>query len=172
MRSLCQKNNMRILMNSKERCLAAINGQNIDRTPVFPLLMFLAADRAGVTYKEFATNGIAMAEAQLKMFEKFDIDAITACSDAFRISADLAPDKMIYPQDSPPHLDSPIVKSKDDLDGLKKPDVTDNKGRMFDRVKAVEQMVKAAGDECLVLGWVDMPFAEACSVCGVTEFMM
>jgi MtaA/CmuA family methyltransferase len=23
-----------------------------------------------------------------------------------------------------------------------------------------------------VLGWIDMPFAEACSVCGVTEFMM
>ena len=33
-------------------------------------------------------------------------------------------------------------------------------------------MVNAVGSECLVLGWVDMPFAEACSVCGVTEFMM
>jgi MtaA/CmuA family methyltransferase len=31
--------------------------------------------------------------------------------------------------------------------------------------------VKAAGGDCLVLGWVDMPFAEACSVCGVSEFM-
>jgi MtaA/CmuA family methyltransferase len=43
---------------------------------------------------------------------------------------------------------------------------------MADRSMAVEEMVKAVGDECLVLGWVDMPFAEACSVCGVSEFML
>lgn len=33
-------------------------------------------------------------------------------------------------------------------------------------------MADAVNEECLVLGWIDMPFAEACSVCGVTEFMM
>ena len=33
-------------------------------------------------------------------------------------------------------------------------------------------MADAIGDECLVLGWVDMPFAEACSICGVSEFML
>ena len=33
-------------------------------------------------------------------------------------------------------------------------------------------MGDAVGKECLVLGWVDMPFAEACSICGVTEFML
>jgi MtaA/CmuA family methyltransferase len=43
---------------------------------------------------------------------------------------------------------------------------------MADRVRAVEEMARAAGDECLVVGWVDMPFAEACSACGVTELMM
>ena len=43
---------------------------------------------------------------------------------------------------------------------------------MADRTNAVREMVNAVGNECLVLGWVDMPFAEACSVCGVQEFMM
>jgi MtaA/CmuA family methyltransferase len=33
-------------------------------------------------------------------------------------------------------------------------------------------MAKAAGDRVAVLGWVDMPFAEACSVCGVAEFLL
>ena len=159
-------------MTSKERCLAAINGQPVDRTPVFPLLMFLAADRLGVSYKEFAANGSTMAQAQIKAHETFGIDAITACSDAFRISADLAPDKMVYPEDQPPHLDSPIIKTAQDLDALSKPDVSNSKNRTFDRAKGVKEMVNAIGSECLVLGWVDMPFAEACSVCGVTEFMM
>jgi MtaA/CmuA family methyltransferase len=152
--------------------MAAINGQAVDRTPVFPLLMFLSADRFGVSYKEFATHGSVLAQAQIKAYETFHIDAITACSDAFRISADLAPDKMVYPQDQPPHLSRPIVTTQADLDALLRIDVSNAKGRTFDRAKGVREMVRAVGDECLVLGWVDMPFAEACSVCGISEFMM
>jgi uroporphyrinogen-III decarboxylase len=76
-------------MNSKERCLAAIHGRPVDRVPVFPLLMFFAADRARISYRQFATNGAALADAQLNIRERFGIDAITACSDAFRVSAEL-----------------------------------------------------------------------------------
>ena len=76
-------------MNGKERCLAVIGGKQPDRIPVFPLLMFLAADRLGVPYKEYATDGSAMAQAQVLMTEMFDVDAVTGCSDAYRVSADL-----------------------------------------------------------------------------------
>ena len=111
-------------MTSKERCLAAINRQPIDRTPVFPLLMFLSANRLSVSYKEFATNGSAMAQAQIKTYKTYDIDAVTARSDAFRISADLASEKMVYPEDQPPHLDSPIIKTAQELAELLKPDIS------------------------------------------------
>ena len=43
---------------------------------------------------------------------------------------------------------------------------------MADRSLAVSQMASAVGDQCLVLGWIDMPFAEACNLCGVSEFLM
>lgn len=43
---------------------------------------------------------------------------------------------------------------------------------MNDRIRATHEMISAVGDDCLVLGWVDMPFAEACSVCGVSAFML
>ena len=160
-----------IKMKSKERCLAAIAGRPVDRTPVFPLLMFLAADRAGINYRTFATNGSAMADAQLNIKDRFNIDAITACSDAFRISADLG-GKMAYPEMAPPHLTEPLVCCPPDIAKLARPDPTTRGSRMADRALAVEQMVKAAGEQCLILGWVDMPFAEACSVCGVSEFMI
>jgi uroporphyrinogen-III decarboxylase len=56
-------------LNGRERCLAAIRGGAVDRTPLFPLLMFLAADRSGISYRRFATDGRALAEAQLKARE-------------------------------------------------------------------------------------------------------
>jgi uroporphyrinogen-III decarboxylase len=95
-------------MTNRERFMATLKGESADRIPVFPLLMFFAANRAGITYREYATNGKAMAEAQLRVQEQFDLDAITACSDAFRISADLGGD-MVYPETNPPSAASPIV---------------------------------------------------------------
>ena len=42
---------------------------------------------------------------------------------------------------------------------------------MADRVLETKIMADAASEETLVLGWINMPFAEACSVCCVSEFM-
>jgi MtaA/CmuA family methyltransferase len=158
-------------MTGKERMMAVLLGEKPDRIPVFPLLMHFSADRYNSTYREFATNGHVMAEAQLKVFERFDIDAITASTDAFRVSGDLG-GELAFPEDKPPYLTRPIVTSESDFDRLKKPDITDPKGRIADRVNGVAELVRNVGDECMVVGWVDMPFAEACSVCGISEFMM
>lgn len=158
-------------MNSRERCIAAIAGQPVDRIPVFPLLMFFAQQRAGITYREYAANGRALADAQLCIRDRFSVDAITACSDAFRVTADLGAD-MAYPEDKPPYAVRPLVTTETELHNLSQPDPLNANSRMGDRVEASRIMAEAVGDECLTLGWVDMPFAEACSICGVTKFMM
>lgn len=158
-------------MNSKERCIAAIKGEPVDRVPVFPLLMFFAQQRLGITYREFVTNGRVLADAQLNIRNKFPVDAITACSDAFRITADLGAE-MIFPEDKPPFAACPLVKTEADFRRLRRPDPLRKGSRMADRALGVKAMADAVGKECLVLGWVDLPFAEACSICGVTEFMM
>ena len=157
-------------MNGKERCLAVIEGRPVDRVPVFPLLMSFAASCLGITYREFASSGHALAEAQLRTRELFAIDAITACSDAFRVSADLGGD-IVFPENTPPYLARPLVRGEADLGRLTPPDVSRPGSRMADRALATREMVRAAGSDCLVLGWVDMPFAEACSLCGVSEFL-
>jgi MtaA/CmuA family methyltransferase len=162
-------------MAHRERFMAALKGKHTDRVPVFPVLMFLAVDRAGITYREFATNGKALAEAQLLVQERFDLDAITACSDAFRVSGDLAPllgGEMVYPEDKPPYLRKPLITSAADLDKLGRPDPSNPKSRMGDRVLGVSELAQGAAGNVAVLGWIDMPFAEACSVCGVSEFML
>jgi MtaA/CmuA family methyltransferase len=162
-------------MTHRERFMAALNGEESDRVPLFPLLMFLAVDRAGITYRDYATNGKALAEAQLLVQERFDLDAITACSDAFRLSGDLAQrlgGEMVFPEDKPPYLRKPLIASSSDLGKLGRPDPTQPGSRMGDRVLGVSELVKAVGGDVAVLGWIDMPFAEACSVCGVSEFML
>ncbi|MFI4910948.1 MAG: uroporphyrinogen decarboxylase family protein [Sedimentisphaeraceae bacterium JB056] len=158
-------------MNSKQRCLNSIAGKKVDRTPVFPLLMSFAAKRIGASYRQFASDAQVLAQSQLNIFEKFNVDAVTACSDAFRVSADLG-GEMVFPEEHPPHLAAPLVRNLQDLNSLKRPDVSNASSRMYDRAKAVECLSKNIGDRCMVAGWVDMPFAESCSICGVSELLM
>ena len=159
------------MMTHRQRFMAALDGGLLDRSPVFPLLMFLAADRAGLTYREYATDGRALAGAQLLVQERFDLDAITVCSDAFRIPADLGGD-MAYPEERTPYLRRPLVTAGTDLAKLGRPDPTAKGSRMADRLLAVAELARAAAGEVPVVGWVEMPFAEACSLCGLTEFML
>jgi MtaA/CmuA family methyltransferase len=79
---------------------------------------------------------------------------------------------MVYPEDKPPYLRVPIISSAAELEKLGRPDPTDPTGRMGDRVLAISEMVKAVSGQVAVLGWIDMPFAEACSVCGLSNFML
>ncbi|NQU44383.1 uroporphyrinogen decarboxylase family protein [bacterium] len=158
-------------MNRLDRCMKVLRRETPDRTPVFPLLMFFAADRAGLSYREFASNGEALANAQLALVERFPLDAITVCSDAFRITADLGAE-MAFPEDKPPYALKHLVSSREDLERLGRPDPTTAGSRMADRVDAARRLAESAGRECLTLGWTDLPFAEACSACGVSEFLL
>lgn len=142
----------------------------MDRVPLFPMLMFFAADRAGLKYRDYATNGRALAEAQLHVLERCGVEAITACSDAFRLPADLG-GEMLYAEDRTPSLAKPLVTSESDLQRLGRPDPTRAGSRMNDRLVAVREMARSARHRCFVVGWVEMPFAEACNLCGLRDFM-
>ena len=80
--------------------------------------MRLAADRAGISYRTYASDGRAMADAQLGVAARFGLDAVSACSDAFRIAADLG-GVIVFPESTPPHLAAPLVRSADDVARLR-----------------------------------------------------
>jgi MtaA/CmuA family methyltransferase len=132
--------------------------------------MFFAADRAGVKYRDYATNGHALAQAQLLMLERFGLDAISACSDAFRLSADLG-GEMDYPEERTPSLITPLITTESDLERLGRPDPMRAGSRMNDRIEAVREMARSARARCHIVGWVEMPFAEACNLCRLRDFM-
>ena len=98
-------------MNAKQRCLAVLEKQRPDRTPFFPLLMFFAADRAGINFRTFATDPAALAEAQQNMFENYRVDAVTVCSDSFRICADFG-GEVAYPENQPPYAARPLSQAR------------------------------------------------------------
>lgn len=157
-------------MTSKERCMAVLQRKKPDRVPVFPLMMFFAADRAKISYRRFSTDASALADAQLNLYENYLVDAVTACSDSYRISGDMGA-QIQYPQNSSPYLSQSLVTCEAEFDALKRPDPCKPNSRMRERIDSVEQLAKAIGNKALVLGWIEMPFAEVCEWVGVQNMM-
>ena len=154
-------------MTSKARCLAAMAGQPVDHTPVFPLLMFFAQKRALPTYREYATNGRALAEAQIKAFRTFGIDAVTSLLGMLSGWRRIWVERWPFPKTN--RRTRPVPWSRPRRTSPNWAIPTPRKVRMGDRVLGTREIVNAIGDEALVLGWVDLPFAEACSLVGRPE---
>ncbi len=62
------------MITGMERLVAAINGETSDRIPVFCNLIDQGAKELGLPLKEYFSKGEYVAEAQLKMREKYGHD--------------------------------------------------------------------------------------------------
>ena len=71
-------------MNGRQRIIAMIDGEPVDRLPVMPLTMMFAADQIGEPYGKYAADSRVLVEGQIRTAEKFDFDYVSVISDPAR----------------------------------------------------------------------------------------
>jgi len=159
-------------MTGRERILAVIKGEPVDRLPLMPITMMFAADQIGVAYKEYACKYRVLVDGQLKTAERFHFDYLSAISDPAREAADLGAEIEWF-DDQPPALVEmrALLADKRRLLTLEIPEPASG-GRMLDRVLAVELLKRKAGDSKLVEGWVEGPCAEGADLRGLNTLML
>jgi MtaA/CmuA family methyltransferase len=158
-------------MNSRERVLAHIAGQPVDRLPLMPITMQLAADVLGVPYRRYATDHRTLVEGQLRTAERFGFDYVSCISDPAREAADCGADVVFF-DDQPPAFDESraLLAEKSALATLAMPDPLG--GRMTDRVRAAELFRQQVGGEKVIEGWVEGPMAEGADLRGISTIML
>jgi len=158
-------------MNGHDRILAMVEGRPVDRLPLMPITMMLAADQIGIPYGQYATDHRLMVDAQIHTAEKFDFDYVSGISDPGREAADCGA-TVHYCDNQPPAIDeiNALLTDKSVLRGLKVPDPLGG-GRMHDRVLAVALFRDRIGGEKLIEGWVEGPCAEAADLRGINRLM-
>jgi MtaA/CmuA family methyltransferase len=159
-------------MTGRERVLAMLNGDTVDRLPLMPITMMFAADQIGAKYKDYATNFEVLAEGQVCTAERFGFDYVSAISDPAREAADCGA-KIGYFPDQPPAIieTEALLTDKARLAQLKQPDPLGG-GRMHDRVKGVALLKEKVGNELLVEGWVEGPCAQGADLRGINAIML
>ena len=149
---------MRELLTPRERFGLLVIDEPQDRVPIYPLVTGHAARVAGISMRDYHTNGAAMAKAQLVAQETYGIDFITLFSEVGLVAEALG-SEFCYPDDDLPLLSRPKWRE------LVEPDdaVVDPRrdGRLRIYLEAIAYAYEARGDTVPVLAYVPAPFTTA-----------
>ena len=159
-------------MNSIERTLRTLSFQPVDRVPV-DLHNFMVTPRfLGIDdYAEFYRNGEAMAEGQIKAWERFGHD-ILMVENGTAALAEACGVQVEYLKDSAPVAKTPAISSLDEVDNLVVPDPYKDP-LLSELLKATRIIVEEIGDRAYVMGRADQgPFSLACEIRGMSEFLL
>jgi MtaA/CmuA family methyltransferase len=142
----------------------------IKAVPFHPILMHFAARHAGYTYGQFASDYRALVESNLRCRDDFGMDAVGVISDPFRETSAFGA-RVVFPDEAVPRCMEILVRSMEDIDRLKNPDVY-REERTLDRIRGAEALRKQVGPDVPVIGWIEGPLAEICDLAGVNEVLL
>ena len=109
-------------MNGMERLVAAINGQPADRIPVFCNLLDQGARELGVPLRDYYADGELVAEAQLRMRERFGHDNVWSLFYVGKEAELFGCQEILFAEDGPPNVEQYVINTLDDVDRLVVPD--------------------------------------------------
>lgn len=159
-------------MNSRERVLAHLGGEPVDRLPLMPITMQFACDLIGARYRDYQSDYRILAEGQLRVAEEFGFDYLNTMSDPAREATDCGA-VVEFAENSPAAMieEHALLSDKTRLARLRIPDPTGG-GRMHNGVRAVALLKERCGGETLVEGWIEGPCAEAADLRGINTLML
>lgn len=159
-------------MNSIERTLATLEFRKPDRVPVDLHNFMMTPKFVGAQDSpEFYRDGTALAEGQIKAWERFGHDVLLVENGTAAL-AEACGVEVQYMEDSAPVAKSPAISSLDEVENLIVPDPYKDP-LLSELLKATRLVVDEIGDKAFVIGRADQgPFSLACEIRGMSNFLM
>jgi uroporphyrinogen decarboxylase len=157
------------LLTPRERFGLLVIDEPQDRVPVFPLVTAHAARVAGMSVREYYTDGTAMARSQLVAQETYGTDFISFFSEVGLIAEALG-SQFDYPDDDLPLLTRPKWTELTVLDDHVADPLSDGRLRVY--LDAVTYAYEARGDAVPILAYVPAPFTTAQQLVDQEAFLL
>jgi len=158
-------------MTGLERTRAAIRGQPVDRTPVFPILLAPACELTGVRQRDYNLDPSILADTLLRAREMCGFDGIYVSRDNW-VSHEALGGDLTFPEDDESFTKVPLLGSLRDWRSLSIPD-PENAPGMRTLLDAARKIMAAAGDRYYVQANIDTgPFSLAAVLRGTQNFLM
>lgn len=159
-------------MTSVERCQTVLDGGIPDRVPVCLLNFMPAAAMAGMSLREYCTDGAAMAEAHIAAWESYGHDMIDLENGVAALASAVGCGVSFEEDTSPPWVTEPALQRIEDVDRLRPIDPAAD-GMLSEVVKATRRISASVGDRAFLLAEADQgPFSLATQIVGIEGFLI
>jgi uroporphyrinogen decarboxylase len=159
-------------LTSVERCRAVLSGGIPDRVPVCLLNFMPAAALAGMSLREYCSDGRAMAEAHIGAWERSGHDMIDLENGVAALAGAVGCRVSFETDTSPPWIMGPALERIEDVDQLRPIDPSRD-GMLPELLKATHLISEALGDRAFLLAEADQgPFSLATQIVGIEELLM
>lgn len=105
-----------------DRLVAALEGRQSDRIPVFCNLLDQGAAELGVSLEEYYSRGDLVAEAQLRMLERYHHDNVWSLFYVGKEAELLGCQRVLFAEDGPPNVEHFVITSPEDVARLEVPE--------------------------------------------------
>ena len=156
-------------MTPKERMQAFLQGKEVDRLLVSPLILNFASRSSNLKVREFCTNGKNMGEANIACFKKYRHDIVYIFSTTSTLAEALGT-KMYFPEDDGPQVEVTFIQTREYLKKFK-PVNPEKDGRLPVYLEAVKRCVDAIGDEVFIVPVIGAPFTTSAALRGTDVFI-
>ncbi|MGD9213879.1 MAG: uroporphyrinogen decarboxylase family protein [Desulfobacteraceae bacterium] len=154
-----------------ERLIAAATGQKSDRIPVFCNLLDQGAKELGLSLEEYFSNGEYVAEAQLKMREKYGYDNLWSLFYVGKVAELLGCRKIIFAKDGPPNVEDFVIKSHDDVSRLQVPDDLTSHPAFEESLKCLRILKAEAGGKYAICAYITASMTLPAMLMGMDKWM-
>ena len=142
---------MKEYMNSYERCLAAIQFQDVDRMPTDLHNFLMCAEESGMDFGEFVLDDSIMARMQISMWEEFGHDMLLVENGTAALAQALGCG-VIYRKKGAPVAHTTAIKRLEDVRNLEMPDNFWESPLLKAQLLTVERLVQHFGREVFLIG--------------------
>jgi len=150
-----------------ERFGALMQGQTPDRVPIVCNLLDQGAQELGMSIRDYYSRGEHVAEAQLRMREKYGYDTLISMFYVAMEAEMMGCKNIIYADDGPPNVGHLVIGKPEDILKLNVPDDLNEHPRFREMATCIKIMKKESQGQYPVLGVVTASFSLPAMLMGI-----
>jgi uroporphyrinogen decarboxylase len=159
------------MITGMDRLVAAANGKISDRIPVFCNLIDQGAKELGIPLQEYYSNGEYVAEAQIRMREKYGYDNLWSLFYVGKEAELLGCKKIVFAKDGPPNVEEFFIKTHEDIHNLEIPDDITAHPAFKEPLKCLRILKREAGGKYPICAYLTASMTLPALLMGMDKWM-
>ena len=159
------------MMTGMERLSRRNQRHPADRIPVFCNLLDQGAKELGLSLEEYYSSGEHVAEAQLRMREKYGYDNLWSLFYVGKEAELLGCRKIIFAKDGPPNVGEMVIKKYDDIARLQVPDDITAHPAFAEELKCLRILKAEAGGKYPICAYLTASMTLPAILMGMEKWM-